>query len=173
MDLLFHMLIPVMLAWISGVDRKKALMLAPVAIIPDLDVLFAAHRVYLHTLFIPIAIAAVSFLYKFKRQNHQKLFLLVSLYYLSHLLLDFFPGPVAILWPLTNIGYGLDVGVTVSQRSNIPVIEPHLAVTVEQISVPNLITEATALTPHSVVVAIFLLTVMIVTQREKILHIRK
>ena len=52
MDLLFHILIPLMLVLIAGVDRKKALMLAPIAIIPDLDILFSAHRVYLHTIFI-------------------------------------------------------------------------------------------------------------------------
>lgn len=173
MDLLFHILIAVMLAWILGVDRKKALMLAPVAIIPDLDVLFAAHRVYLHTLFIPITIAAISFLYKFKREKHHEFLLLASFYYLSHLFLDFFSGPVAIFWPLTNVGYGLDVGVTVSQRSIIPVIEPHVAVTVKQIPVPNMVTDAAAVTSQSVAVAILLLAVMVLIYREKILHIRK
>jgi len=57
MDLLFHMVILVMLGLTAGVDRRRALMLAPTAIIPDLDVLLVAHRVYLHTVFIPVTIA--------------------------------------------------------------------------------------------------------------------
>jgi len=162
-----------MLAWIAGVDRRKAFMLAPIAIIPDLDVLLTAHRVYLHTLFIPIAIAAVSYLYKFKKGSHHDLIFLASLFYLSHLLLDFFPGPVAILWPLTNVGYGLDVGLAVSQQSTIPSMQLRLAVTAEQIQIPNMVTNAEVVTPQSVVTAILLLVTIIMVQRKRILRIHK
>jgi len=167
------MLIPVMLAWIAGVDRRKALMLAPIAIIPDLDVLLSAHRVYLHTLFIPMAIVAVSYLYKLKRGFHQDIIFFAFLFYLSHLLFDFFPGPVAILWPLTNVGYGLDVSLTVSQKSIIPTVQLRLAVIAEQIQIPNIVTNAEVITPQSVVTAIFLLAAIIMIQRKKILRIHK
>jgi len=167
------MLIPVMLAWIAGVDRRKALMLAPIAIIPDLDILLTAHRVYLHTLFIPMAIAAVSYLYKLKRRFHHGLIFLASLFYLSHLLLDFFPGPVAILWPFTNVGYGLNVSLTVSQKSAVPTVQLRLAVTTEQIQIPNIVTNAEAVTPQSVVTAILLLAAIIMIQHKKILRVHK
>ena len=167
------MLIPVMLAWIAGVDQRKALMLAPIAMIPDLDMLFSAHRVYLHTLFIPMAIVAVSYLYKLKRGIHQDLIFIASLFYLSHLLLDFFPGPVAILWPLTNVGYGLNVGLTVSQKSAIPTVKPLLAVTAEKIQIPNMVTSAEVVTPQSVVTAILLLAAIIMVQHKKILRVHK
>jgi hypothetical protein len=173
MDLLFHMLIPVMLAWIVGVNQRKALMLAPIAIIPDLDVLLSAHRVYLHTLFIPIAIAVVSYLYKLKRGFHQDLIFLASLFYLSHLLLDFFPGPVAILWPLTNVGYGLNVSLTVSQKNAIPTVKALLAVTAKKIQIPNVVTNAEVVTPQSVVTAILLLAAIVMVQHKKILRVHK
>ena len=148
-------------------------MLAPVAIVPDLDVLLSAHRVYLHTLFIPIAIVAASFLYKTKKGVHHDFIFLASLYYLSHILIDFFPGPVAIFWPLTNVGYGLNVGVTVNQKSTIPIIRPYLSLTEKRIPVPNVVTDAIAITPQGVVIAIFLFVAIILTQREKILRILK
>lgn len=119
-----------MLALIAGVDRKKAFMLAHIAIISDLDVLLTAHRVYLHTVFIPVAFVLSLFLYNLKQRGLSNLSIprgekfLATLYYGSHILLDLFPGPVAILWPLTNIGYGLNVGITVSQQSTIPIIQP-------------------------------------------------
>lgn len=169
MDLLFHMLIPVMLAWVAGIDRKRAFMLAPIAIIPDLDILLAAHRVYLHTLFIPMTLAATSLIYKLKEGNLHDLAFLASLYYLSHLFLDFFPGPVAILWPLTNVGYGLNVGVTVSQKSVIPAIQPHLSVTVKEIQVPNIVTDAAAITPQSLATAL-LFAAIILAQHKGILR---
>ena len=43
MDLLFLMVVPVMLGLTAGLDRRRALMLAPMAIIPDLDLLLVPH----------------------------------------------------------------------------------------------------------------------------------
>lgn len=171
MDLLFHMLIPVMLAIVAGVEKKKALMLAPVATIPDLDMLLRAHRVYLHTIFIPLATALISFLLKLKQKNpHHNLIILASLYYLSHLLLDVIPGPVAIFWPLTTVGYGLDIGITVSQESFFPTIQPYLSLHVKQIQLPNVVTEGMIATPQSIITCILFFTVIISTYRHKIQH---
>lgn len=173
MDLLFHMIIPTMLSLIAGADRKKALMLAPIAIIPDLDVLLTAHRVYLHTVFIPVAAVLSLFLYNLKQRGLSNFFIprgppfLATLYYSSHILLDLFSGPVAILWPLTSVGYWLNVGITVSQKSAIPIMQPYIAVVTRQIQVPNVVTNVEAATPESVVTAILLLAVILLTQRIK------
>ena len=174
MDLLFHMVIPVMLALIAGVDRRRALMLAPIAIIPDLDVLLVAHRVYLHTVFIPVTIAILClFLFNLKQRAliHLPLprreILLASLYYLGHLLLDLCPGPVAVFWPLTSVGYGLNIGVTVNQQSIIPTVQPYIGVVAKQIQIPNVVTNVAAATPESIVTAILLLAVMFLTQHKK------
>lgn len=171
MDLLFHMLIPLMLLLVAGVDRKKALMLAPIAIIPDLDVLFSAHRVYLHTIFIPIAILLIPFLYNLTQKKHPSISIsrgkpfLATLYYSSHLILDFFGGPVALFWPLTNLGYGLNIGVTVNQQSVIPTIQLHMSLVIEQIVVPNVVTNAAAATTGSIAVAALFFAVILLTKR--------
>jgi len=169
-DLLFHMLIPLMLLLVAGVDRRKALMLAPVAIIPDLDVLFVAHRVYLHTIFIPTAAVIIClFLYELKRRGPlnfspptQEMFLATT-YYCSHLLLDLFAGLIAIFWPITNLGYGLNAGIIVNQQSIVPTIQPYLAVRVKQIPVPNPVTNVAAATPQSIITAILFLVIMLMT----------
>lgn len=166
MDLLFHMLIPTMLALIAGLDRKKALMLAPIAIIPDLDMLLNAHRVYLHTILIPLAISIPLLYYRKKGNQHGQILLPASLYYLSHLLLDFFNGPVALFWPLTNIGYGLKTGITVNQKSLIPTTQPYIEVVAKQIKIPNFVTNVAAATSESIITAI-LLAVMLATQYKK------
>ncbi len=174
MDLLFHMVIPVMLALIAGVDRKRALMLAPIAVIPDLDVLLVAHRVYLHTVFIPITMAILClFLSSLKHRAFLRLalprreILFASFYYLSHLLLDLCPGPVAVFWPLTSVGYGLNIGIIVNQQSVIPTVEPYIRVVTKQIQIPNVVTNVAAATPESIVTAILLLAVMFLTQHKK------
>jgi len=173
-DLLFHMLIPLMLLLIAGLDRRKALMLAPVAIIPDLDVLLVAHRVYLHTIFIPTAAVIICLLlYELKRGEllnfsppTQEMFLATT-YYCSHILLDLFTGVVAIFWPITSLGYGLNVGITVNQYSVIPTIQPYLAVRVKQIPVPNLVTNVAAATPGSIMTAILFVMIMLLTWYKK------
>jgi hypothetical protein len=174
MDLLFHMIIPVMLGLTAGLDRRRALMLAPIAIIPDLDVLLVAHRVYLHTVFIPVTIAALGlFLFRLKQRAlihfplPRREFLLASLYYLSHLLLDICPGPVAVFWPLTSVGYGLNIGVAVNQQSVIPTVQPYIGVVTRQFQIPNVVTNVAAATPESIVTAILLLAVMLLTRHKE------
>lgn len=168
MDLLFHMLIPFMLAIIAGVDQRKALMLAPIAIIPDLDLLLTGHRVYLHSIFIPLTIILISLLLRLKQKNpHHTLVVLAALYYLSHLLLDI-SGPVAILWPLTTVGYGIDIGITVSQTSVFPTIRPYLSLSVEEIPLPNVVTEGAIATPQSIIIGVLFFVVLVFTYRDKI-----
>jgi len=168
MDLLFHMLIPFMLAIIAGVDPKKALLLTPIAIIPDLDLLLTGHRVYLHSIFIPLTIILISLLLKLKQKNpHHNLLVLASLYYLSHLLLDL-SGPVAILWPLTTVGYGIAIGITVSQTSIFPTIQPYLSLNVEEIPLPNVVTEGAIATPQSITIALLFFVVLVFTYRDRI-----
>ena len=168
MDSLFHVLIPVMLALVANVDRKRALMLAPIALIPDLDVLLMAHRIYLHTIFVPLAIALVPFfLRSLGRREHRNLFLLASFYYLSALVLDSFPGPVAILWPLTNVGYGLWVWVGFSQQSVIPMIRPYAMINVKEMQVPNVVTDAAVVTPQSIATALLFVSIILISELRK------
>lgn len=166
------MLIPVMLAIMAGVEKRKALVLAPIAIIPDLDTLLGAHRVYLHTLFIPLAIPLISLFLNSRRKNsHHHTMILASFYYLSHLLLDLLPGPVAFLWPVTQSGYILEVGVTVNQESVFPAIQPELSLHAQQIPLPNLITEGMIATPQGIMTGILFFAVLAISYRHRILRL--
>ncbi len=163
MDIVFHMVIPAMLAIIAGVSVKKALLLAPIAVIPDLDTAFNAHRLYLHTIFIPIAIMAVAWVYTRKRgwKPYGEILFLASLFYLSHLMLDFFGGPVGILWPLTNMGYGVNVGLNVTQQSIVPLSTVKVQFIQQEISYPNAIIDVAAASTQSVAVTIMLFAALV------------
>src|SRR4030067_259530 len=127
-----------MLALIASVNRKRAFMLAPIALIPDVDTLLMAHRIYLHSIFIPMFVAVIPFfLSAFGRKEYNKLFWLASFYYISHIIFDFFPGPVALLWPLTDTGYGVWVGVLVSQQSVLPTFWPYFTPIIEEAKASN------------------------------------
>lgn len=161
MDLLFHMLFPVMFAMIAGVDRKRAVMLAPLAIIPDLDVFFMAHRVYLHAFTPLLAIATPLLLYGWRvNQKHFQTAVLATLYLFSHLLLDFFSGCVALFWPLTNMGYGLSVYITATQHSIFPTFQLVIQLRQEIISTPNVLMDAALITPESTVLLVLFLLVL-------------
>ncbi len=161
-DLVFHVLLPVMLGLTANVDRKKVFMLAPIALIPDVDALLMAHRVYLHTIFIPLFIAVIPFFMNvLGLKEYKTLFWLASFYYLSHIILDFFPGPVAILWPLTDNGYGVWVAVIASQQSVFPAITPYFAPIFEQANTSNGITDVSIVTPQSIALTALFLVVII------------
>jgi len=168
MDIIFHMLIPVMLAAIAGLDKKKAFLLGPVAVIPDLDTLLTAHRVYFHTVFIPIIIALVSFAHVWKKswKPHCQIVFVSSLFYLSHLFLDFFSGSVALLWPSSSVGYGLYVSVTVTQHSILPVASGVIRIDAQEIPIPNIVTDVVAASPQSIGVSLLLFFTLTLCKRK-------
>ena len=103
------------------------------------------------------------------RKEYNKLFWLASFYYLSHILFDFFPGPVAILWPLTDIGYGIWVGVLVSQQSVFPTFWPYFTLITEQAKTSNEIAGVSIATSQSIAVAaLFLAIVFLKPIRKRI-----
>jgi membrane-bound metal-dependent hydrolase YbcI (DUF457 family) len=169
LDIIFHMLIPAMLAIIAGLGKKKALLLAPVAVVPDLDAAFSAHRMYLHSIFIPVFIAVVA--YVFARRKSWKLqgqmVFFASLFYLSHLFLDFFGGAVGLLWPITNWGYGLSVSLQVTQQGIIPLALVDVHFISQQIPIPNAIVDVLAASPQSVAVALLFFFVLAVPKLRR------
>jgi hypothetical protein len=87
---------------------------------------------------------------------------LAAMFYLSHLVLDFFGGPVGILWPLTNMGYGVIVGLNVTQQGIVPLSMFDVHFIAEPIQVPNSITDVAAASTQSIGVAIMFLVALIV-----------
>ena len=86
--------------------RAAAAFLAAVAIAPDLDLLFGAHREASHSLGAAVLAGAVAFLAA--RDNRWRWALAVTLAWGSHVLLDWLsndtrpPIGVMALWPLTH-----------------------------------------------------------------------
>lgn len=115
MDPVLHLLLPLLFLIAVGIDKRKAVLLAPFAILPDLDVLFGLHREALHSfLFIlvfPIALIA----YSRMKKPEWLLGAFLALFYLaSHIVLDF--SGVAFLWPFVHEGFFLDIDVTLTVR---------------------------------------------------------
>ncbi len=175
MDIVFHMLIPAMLAIVAGLGVRKALLLAPVAVIPDLDAAFSAHRLYFHTIFIPIAIGIFSVVSARSqgRKPYGQILLFASLFYFSHLFLDAFGGPVGLLWPLNDIGYGISISIDVTQRGIVPLATSSFHFIAQKITIPNSISNVAAASPQSVGVAVLFLLALIASEKRSLNLMKK
>ena len=101
--MLIHLLIPTAALIIAGFNRELVLLFCPLAIIPDIDVLFGEHRSFLHSLFIlgSISILLIVYTFYFKPQWKTPA-IIISLLILSHPLMDLFNGPIQLLWPIQS-----------------------------------------------------------------------
>lgn len=101
MDPFLHLLLPLLFLLAVRVDAKKAILLAPLAILPDFDALFGLHRALGHS-FVPILVLPLGLvLYsKFKRPEWMLGSIIALFYLVSHVVLDL--GGVAFLWPVVQ-----------------------------------------------------------------------
>lgn len=111
MDPLMHLVLPLLFLLAIKVDTKRAVMLAPLAVLPDFDALFGLHRALGHS-FVPILVMPMALLlYSHARRPEWFQAALVAQFYLaSHVVLDL--GGVAFLWPIVQEQFYLDLGVT-------------------------------------------------------------
>jgi cellulose synthase/poly-beta-1,6-N-acetylglucosamine synthase-like glycosyltransferase len=111
MDPLMHLVLPLLFLLALRVDAKKAVLLAPLAVLPDFDALFGLHRALGHSfvpiVVLPMAIMAYSHL---KRPEWFQAALIAQFYLASHVILDL--GGVAFLWPIVQEQFYLDLRVT-------------------------------------------------------------
>lgn len=98
MEALFHLLVPASIALAAGFDRKKVLMLAPLAILPDLDHAIA-YRAMMHNIFFLLLVVTAIYAVKWDWEPA----FLAALFIGSHLLFDI-GGGIALLYPLDE-GY--------------------------------------------------------------------
>ena len=103
-------------------DRHRiwALLLLPFAVLPDLDhfVPFYAPRIYFHNIFIlvpPLAVALYGL--ATKRTLLRDVGLMASFCLFAHLVLDFFTGGEALLYPLTRAEYAMVRTPTLSREA--------------------------------------------------------
>lgn len=111
MDPLMHLMLPLMFLLALKVDARRAVLLAPLAVLPDFDALFGLHRALGHS-FVPILVApaAVLIYSHVKRPEWYQAALVAQFYLASHVILDL--GGVAFLWPVVQEQFYLDLGVT-------------------------------------------------------------
>lgn len=105
-EVLLHLLIPAAALIIAGFDKKLVIYFCPLAILPDLDILFGAHRAILHSLFLLGAISFTLLFYTFHYKPQWKSHaIIISILLLSHPLMDLFTGPIQLFWPLNTYFY--------------------------------------------------------------------
>lgn len=111
MEPIVHYVFPVLLALAAGVPEAQALLFGLLTLVPDLDVFFSAHRVFTHSIFIPAVFFLAACLSK--NSKTRQALSLAAFFLFSHVALDFFDRPVAVLYPLSSTAYGLDVSLTI------------------------------------------------------------
>jgi membrane-bound metal-dependent hydrolase YbcI (DUF457 family) len=162
MDLLFHMLLPAMLAMIAGIDRRRAIAIMPFAILPDLDALLFAHHLIFHSLIL-ISLAAFAGLLccRLVTPSHLGAGVLASLYVYSHIVLDLLTdGDVGLFWPLSNIGYSMSISLTVTHQSLWPRFGLVMALGQHLLPNSSAIVDASAISGGGVALLLLLLLTM-------------
>jgi len=94
-----HFLIPllILLVLYPRIDKRLAIGLAFLAIVPDFDfIINFSHRYLFHNIFFVIILSLIIYFFS----KNLKVYL-ISLYYLtSHLILDLTKGAIALFWPI-------------------------------------------------------------------------
>ena len=111
MDPFQHLLLPLLFLLAIRIDAKKAVLFAPLAVLPDFDALFGLHRALGHS-FIPILVVPMLIIAYAKLRRPEWLLsaLIVQFYLASHVVLDL--GGVAFLWPFVTEQFYFEPTIT-------------------------------------------------------------
>lgn len=111
MDPFQHLLLPLLFLLALRIDTRKAIVFAPLAVLPDFDALFGLHRALGHS-FIPILVVPMAMLAysRFRRPEWLLSALIVLFYLASHVVLDL--GGVAFLWPVVPEQFYFEPAIT-------------------------------------------------------------
>jgi len=114
---LIHLIIPLLLLLLICDKDKRTLIfiLSPIAIIPDLDI-FYDHRGLLHNIFILVGILAVSKLFS---EKWKPTLIIISAYFVSHIVLDMFNGGVGLLYPFHNMLFVIKTEIMLTKDTHI------------------------------------------------------
>lgn len=96
MEPLVHFTVPFVALTLVGVSPKKAIPLALLALLPDLDALLLVHRSVSHSLVVMAAVMVPLMLVAYRLRTWALAFFSLA----SHSFLDLFSGATPILWPL-------------------------------------------------------------------------
>ncbi|MAG21716.1 MAG: hypothetical protein CL943_00225 [Candidatus Diapherotrites archaeon] len=112
MDAALHLALPFIFLVLAGVNKKHALMLLPLAILPDLG-RFLYIRKGFHSFFFIFAVLVALYLIvvAMKRKKHAKELLAIGAFYLfAHLLLDL-GSFMALFYPFSGQTYALQARI--------------------------------------------------------------
>ena len=113
MDPFQHLLLPLMFLLAIRMDYRRAIMFAPLAVLPDFDALFGLHRALGHS-FVPILVLPMAIIIysRYRRPEWLLSALIVQFYLASHVVLDL--GGVAFLWPIVPEQFYFEPTITFS-----------------------------------------------------------
>jgi membrane-bound metal-dependent hydrolase YbcI (DUF457 family) len=118
MDPVLHLALPLLFLLALRVDTRTAVLLAPLAILPDFDAAFGLHRAAFHNfvfvILLPVALIAYS---KLKRPAWLPWALVVQFYLASHVVLDL--GGVAFMWPVVKDQIFFDPEITFNLQGGV------------------------------------------------------
>ena len=129
MEPLLHLVVPFTALTLYGLEWRKALPLALLALLPDFDVFFRVHRSMSHSLVVISLVGLPLLMLAYRMKTPQAGWLgLLAVY--SHIALDVFAGYTPILWPL----YGKSVWIQtelMAHMSSAPTLTPVFKVAME------------------------------------------
>lgn len=99
MESIMHFIIPLLILLVAfpRINRKLAVCLAFLALVPDLDFFIDfTHRFLFHNIFFPVILSSIIYLFT----RNLKIFWISFYYLMSHLILDLTVGKVALFWPV-------------------------------------------------------------------------
>ena len=119
-DPLTHIFLPLALIYGAGLNRAGSsviLLLSFFAILPDFDVFLGVHRGLFHSLLFVLPLLLLSLRFARSYSGY------ISLFLFSHLALDFLTGGVPFLYPLVNLGVGVEFPLVIKFGSAPEVVE--------------------------------------------------
>ncbi|HEY9245757.1 MAG TPA: hypothetical protein VIO11_02815, partial [Candidatus Methanoperedens sp.] len=108
-----HLIVPLLALLITGKKEhtKYILLFLPLSVMPDMDTFMTQHRALLHNIFIPFSIFLIGSMLKEKKI----LFIIASVYLLSHIVLDLFGGGVVLFYPFYDRMAFVDASLQMSR----------------------------------------------------------
>jgi len=126
MDPLFHFVFPSLVAFAAKVKIKHRLrdilLVGALSVLIDLDHFIGVERATFHNIFItfliPLAIVLLTFIFKTK-YDVKGFAILLLIFLSSHLVLDLFPGEIALFYPLSDKYYSFSFDLTMPVQSKL------------------------------------------------------
>ncbi len=120
MDTFAHVVIPLLVLLALRVDTRKSLIMLPLAVIPDIDIFFRAHRLLFHNVFVLVILPVLFGVYIYYYHRKYFPYAWIGIFILcSHLVLDLSEG-IALLYPLTTDFYMIQASMVFGFWNGIP-----------------------------------------------------